>query len=485
MKGLVDEFQGLSDEFQEQLTKLLDVVKTGRVPSKDEMALIASAAGSLQEKYDAVYEMTASEVEAERLPEKGLSVSIYVKAVEDSRIRALRARIENAQSLLTRFLRVKSLIAAYSEALVPFQKDAEELLVKIGNADIEDAEPLLSQIAAPELFLRAMDADFNDCGSVELLEEISRHYPKRIQWGLAGGNYFTDGQRRVQKEDTEDGTKTGEAKSDMLTVVNRIKTSVPGAASFRKEIVRLAKTAQMIRIVLPMMTNLGALTKEQAYLFGVGMDCYENEEQSRKEADRAFDVLASKGIIAHYRYFDKDSVVDAYGLTSYCYGCMQKSSIASLRMFWGITIGDYKFCGDVQIEKSKVAAAVRNNAVLLEYFYGIKSQLSEEDYRAVKESIHWLGSCYQATVFYDGKPYQCCVPDMDADFSSFKDKNILLVWDRLGSSFAFGGECGRIFVFKNGKIYSCGSAFELPEQIKRLEEEEQAAAKQPLPAGPV
>ncbi len=455
MNELMAGYQELSGKIRERFAGILEVIDGGRVPSKDEMDSVEAMIGSLHEKYDAVYEMTASAVDAEELPEKGLPVAAYAEAVEKSRIRKLKQRIADARLSLGRFLKVSSPIEAYSEALIPFQKEAAELEEKLGAVGIEEAEPLLFEAAIPELFLHALDVDFHNSGSVELLEKISGHYPKRIQWGLVGKNYSEQGWQEPKQEleaDKKAETEDEEPGEAVLTAVNRIKISAPSATSFKKEIVRIAKSAQMVRIVLPMLTNLGVLTKEQAYRFGVGMDCFREEERSRKDVEEAFDVLASKGFVAHYQYHDGVSVVDAYCLTGYCYGCMQKNSIASLRMFWGITFGDYKFCGGVQMDKSIVAGAIGKNAVLLEYFYGIKARLSEAEYQVVKESIHWLGGCYEVAVFYEGKSYLCRILGHGEEASVPEDENILLIPGQTDYQADFGAGCGRIFAFKDGEV---------------------------------
>ena len=56
---------------------------------------------------------------------------------------------------------------------------------------------------------------------------------------------------------------------------NKLKGGTPSASAFRKDIIKLAKINREIRTVLPLLTNLGFLTKEQCFLFGACMDCYE------------------------------------------------------------------------------------------------------------------------------------------------------------------------------------------------------------------
>lgn len=50
------------------------------------------------------------------------------------------------------------------------------------------------------------------------------------------------------------------SKSDVLRAVNKVKKGTPNASSFKKEIVKLTKINKEIRVVLPLLTNLGILT---------------------------------------------------------------------------------------------------------------------------------------------------------------------------------------------------------------------------------
>lgn len=60
--------------------------------------------------------------------------------------------------------------------------------------------------------------------------------------------------------------KDAELVYEMLKPVNRIKTGSPSASSFRKDIVKLGKLNREVKAILPLLTNFGVLTKEQAYL---------------------------------------------------------------------------------------------------------------------------------------------------------------------------------------------------------------------------
>lgn len=549
----IAEFNGLSSKVNEQLTKLLIAVTEGRAPSKNEMDSVESAVGGLQKKYDEIYEITAAAVATDELPAKGLSVTEYVKTIENSKSNVIRVQLANAKAILERFISVKSLIDAYSKALAPFQTEATDLLTKLGAADAGAAEPLLPGVAAPELFLRVMDADINSDESVSLLENVSKYYPARVQIGLAGKNYFADkppaGQKVGPVEDTaavvaEDAAETDEVAStveaveavdteasadamrnneiayikeaalsdsvheslseaaekqanstssvineqetivgkiisendsetltaEMLTASNKVKTSTPSASSFRKEIVNMSKTVLEIRMILPLMTNLGVLTKEQIYFFGVCAGMLDENDKDRENVEAAMEALVSKGLMAHFEYFDGEASVNAYCLSSYCYGCMQKDTIASqMNGFWFLSYGDYKICTGAQIEKSTIVNAISCNSILLEYYYGIKPQLSKENYATVEKSINWCDDHYQVMAFYEDTPFNCYIINAATDVLRTNAENLLLVYGRLDCPTGFNATCENVFVFKGGEVYRCDTNSSILEQLERFE----------------
>lgn len=70
--------------------------------------------------------------------------------------------------------------------------------------------------------------------------------------------------------------------TEILIAVNRIKNSSPSASSFKKEIIKLAKNNKEVRAILPLMTNLGVLNREQIYIIGICMDAFGESDRDRK-----------------------------------------------------------------------------------------------------------------------------------------------------------------------------------------------------------
>ena len=71
----------------------------------------------LREKYSTAYQLLQDSVEADELPEHGVSVRELAEAMEHSQVRHLQEQLARAKEILHQFIRVKSLIDGYAKAL--------------------------------------------------------------------------------------------------------------------------------------------------------------------------------------------------------------------------------------------------------------------------------------------------------------------------------------------------------------------------------
>ena len=102
-----------------------------------------------------------------------------------------------------------------------------------------------------------------------------------------------------QKQETEE-VADEDVQLGILTATNRVKNSSPSASSFKKEIIKLAKNNKEVRAILPLLTNLGVLNREQIYIVGICMDVFEESDRDREKVEAAIDALARKGFIAGF-----------------------------------------------------------------------------------------------------------------------------------------------------------------------------------------
>ena len=126
----------------------------------------------------------------EEMPEEGSKASAYVDVINNSKSRLIKLQLNKAEAILKRFLKVRSFIAEYEAAFSPFKSKAADVLHEISEENIDD---MFSEAEAPELFLEALDTEnINGPEGFRILGEINKYYPMQVQWGLAGGQYFTD-----------------------------------------------------------------------------------------------------------------------------------------------------------------------------------------------------------------------------------------------------------------------------------------------------
>lgn len=212
MNHLLDLFDKQATSVKERLTSLLVTVSDGRVPDKIIMNNLNSDMEILLSKYEKLKSKAQSLIDASEMPEEGSRASAYVEAVNNSRNRMMKLRLEKAEAILRRFLKVKSLISGYENAISPFKTKAAEVLNEISEDDIDN---YTLETEASELFLKALDTD-NLTGKegFPILNEISKHYPSQVQWGLIGKNYFVDDSAEPKNEVHQE-KKTEDIKTDI------------------------------------------------------------------------------------------------------------------------------------------------------------------------------------------------------------------------------------------------------------------------------
>lgn len=490
IKVLLDSFNQQANNIKEQLGSLLVTVSDNRVPSEEEISVFNTEVIALRDKYNNIYAVAKTMVLDDELPTPGMNANAYVEAVQDSQIQVFREQAKQAKDVITKFIAVQSSLDMYMQALKPYQDAASELLEQISESTING---LLPKTEAPKVFLTAME--YNNIGAssegLDLMWKICQHYPAEVQWGLAAGQYFyadilkketsiheekdVDKRNSISKaqisetatvkpeaidssgESDEAGVSTlnkcqGDTTS-ILKIANKTKSGTPSASSFRKDIVKMARINRKVRTVLPLFTNLGVLTREQCFLFGVCMNCFDETDQSREHVSSAIESLVTKGYLACFKYEDAGENVCAYCLSNYCSSCMEKASIATqMKDFWLLSFGNYKLHTDNNMERAVIVNAVSTNEQLLKYVYTVKDILTEKEFRTVKSSIIWKAKFYQVTVFYEDIPYCCRLVNHLESADNIQAENILIC-DEIFSAESFHNKyCGNVFVLSKGNV---------------------------------
>lgn len=504
INSLIAEFDKEALAAKDRLTSVLTVVSKGMVPSKEEMTALDTVVFALQEKYHYICEVTQSLVSEDEMPQENSPVSSYAAAVEKNQAQILKMHIANIKAILEKFVCVKSLVSAYSEALAPFQAEATEVLQQLTTITADNIGNMLSAVEAPSAFIDVLDFDnINAPEGIRLLEKVSQYYPMQVQWGLVGRQYFVNEcnvevnlqpsseqhdavlatsvdenqivprlenhtdeifiNSTAQSTDSESDNMDGESEppvenNNFICAKNKIKTSTPSASAFRKDVISMSRANPSIRAILPLMTNLGALTLDQIILFGGYMNCFDNNDESKANVGKALDALSSKGLLTIYEYLEGENALMVYCLSPYCNSCMRKDSIASqMKSFWNISFGTHIIVGDAKISATCLANAIENNSLLLKYLYYAKSTTSSSEFSAITSSIKWDGEKYSAIVAYNNERFTSTLADSDADTHENQSKNILIVANDNGYSWDSDGTHDHVFVLKNDTLILYGS----------------------------
>ncbi len=541
MKELLNFFNKQSVCVQNRLSDILAKVSDGRVPNKDELRLYYSEMDSLIEKYNKLKEEAESILDPEEMPSEGCKAIEYIEAVANSKRRRIELQLEKVEGVLQKFLKVKSLITEYETAVIPFKKKAAEVLKTLSK---ENVEQMLSEMEAFELFLEAIEK--NNQERYKLLKEIDKHYPREVQWGLSGGLYFIDNNLKIEIKSDESAVKLTENKCDaedttignvkevaeeisnekidrsadeenfneiterptkdaelhgvptdkekflvekienkeeLLVAINKPKRGNPSATSFKKELAKIAKIHKETKFILPLMTNLGVLSKKQIYMFGECMNCIEHSDRDKEKVYEAIEYLVRKGYLACFSY-EVGEDKEVYCLSAYCYDCLKKDSISSkMSKFWCLSFGEVEIKTEAEIDKNIVNIFIRNNDRLVEYLYGVKGILEEKEYRKIVSSIKWKEYYYRIDVIKDGETINCCLYDPEGVSEEIKDDEGILVIGNdkeIDTTLMIGDK--KIFVYDNQSISPLekeSGNMEKSIKSETIDEIEQKSEKQP------
>lgn len=378
VEQMLAEYHFLAVNVENNLKFMLSLVAEGRVPSQESISTLNIALDDLSKKYMSIKDI-ANGIDADQATKiVDGTVFEYAQLIEKCHNLQIKERLAEIETQMRRFISVKSLVEKYGNALLPFQKEAENLLKELGQISTGDIPETILQVAANQtLFLHAVECDvFDDTEDEELLDSLDDIFTPIITRGLIRKKYYISqeyvsgvstaeteledccpyigGVSSVNAEDvispaldrpeivaekpTEDETEIFEqptADNDhtvdgitaenpeknvaavMVTATNRIKEKPANASAFKNEIGKLGKAANSI---LPLFTNLGALLDTQVFAFGRYLECFKPNET--KTVELTLSQLAAKNILAEYDFQSSGNKV--YCLTTYGFSCLFK-----------------------------------------------------------------------------------------------------------------------------------------------------------------
>lgn len=461
----ISDFSNRADYIKSQANELLKTIAEGRVPSKDAVGDFDTQIEGLRSCYDNLVDLARTKIPAEDCPADGEPIYCFASTLAE-----YESQLTGAKEILQKFASVRSCVDSYTKAIEPYQNDAHSLLESLSSGETINSTKLagptlfLKTIESPDLT--------TDEG-LALLEEVSDFYSGKVLFGLQNKKYFIaaepqiddnptktelpteavedDSLRKtsnaidetvnvpaesingevttvesmhssdsvastelsmesVEEETDTEAESNGTPKDDVLLAPSKkLKTSTPSAAGFKQEIADLRRFAKDILSILPLLTNLGALTERQIFRFGVCMSFYTDNDQGKQKVSFALNQLVSKSMLALYVLSNGESV---YCLTPYSHTCLQKESIRTLKI-WDVSFGNYPICGKNEMSESVLSIAIDENETLLTYFDGIKASLPNKEYNKIKSSIKHIDGGYLVGVW--ASEFVICSTVVDGD----------------------------------------------------------------------
>ena len=192
IEELLQAFDQCAKESQDQLTEMLSTISEGRVPSRTDISQFELVIANLRVKYDCVYQAAADQLPSDELPPDNAPASAFVEALKNSETLRIKQQLAQAKNILQRFISVRSLIAAYSDALRPFQQEAAALLGSLDENKVQ-TNAVTDALAGPQVLLAALDfPDKETEEGLAICDQITDYYPKRVYAGIVADKYFFD-----------------------------------------------------------------------------------------------------------------------------------------------------------------------------------------------------------------------------------------------------------------------------------------------------
>lgn len=494
---VVAEFYRMADGVKEQLSNILNLLEDGRVPDQKSISEFDAAMERLQEQYDAVYSLTQSMVADGELPTEGCSISECVQAVDASKLQQIKAQLREIETVLQRFVDVRSLMAECSQALAPYQEKASQMLQQLKNNYSAISPEVVETSDGHRIFLKILDEkNLQSEEKFRLLEKAGSIYPQVVQIGLAMGQYYipdgtsaepvssqtinenvgrnsTPNEGRLHPKTLEKEPEIAITDENSSKELFHAKTKVKdgltlSAKSFTGDVSNVARIYHKAHFILPFFTHLGALTVDQIYEVGIALDFLDDPADKpdisatkiKISIKNTLDELIAKNCLVAYETDAQQPERDVYCLTHYGHRCLAKSTIVNLKLsksgrsFWALPLGHHPLHGGDTIEKNTLNSAVSQNNLLLNYLHGMKEQLSREEYNKITASISWKENHFSVVVPWEGENFSCQIIESVCDAKDSAE-NILIIADTLeevNDSFYKNREC---FIFNHGKLTRC------------------------------
>ena len=484
-KELVSAFDNEIVSVDQKLAELQDYIHSYRLPAKSELDLVTQAIEQLSEKYRKIYSLTKNITSSEEIQETD-GVENFIRAVEQSKHMALRAKVNEAREILSRFCRIIP-PSSDPKCIEHHQQNAQKALEKLSNVDNQDVESLLELANGPKVFLDAFDCDSEADEFFDLLEKARVIYGPKISFWLTSKKFREAEpqddavQEPVAQESASQESVAEEPVVEQPTVEDELSVveqptvedelsaveepvveqpsvkdefisaygdvTVPPLKKFKDDIIPLLRS-KIHSFILPALSKFGFLNRHQ---IGAILKPIEGFLVSGLQMD--------EGVKAHM-YVEYEMAGEGgdqtkyYSLSRYFSDGFNKNKDKVKRELL-LSYSQGGLIGEKLLSRSVAESHVRKNGVLFAYYESLSQILEKQNFKKIVDGTIRKKDSYRVPVPYENRFVDCYLILDASDAMESDCQDVLVIADVLEIPQVFNAACENVYVAKGGKIYKC------------------------------
>ncbi|MCI6519245.1 MAG: hypothetical protein MR432_06710, partial [Prevotellaceae bacterium] len=494
----IDEFKELVSAFDneivfvdQKLAELQDCIHSYKLPAKNELDLVTQAIGQLSEKYRKIYSLTKNITSSEEIHETD-GVENFICAVERSKYMVLRAKVNEAREILSRFCRIIP-PSSDPKCIELHQQNAQNALEKLSNIENQDIESLLELANAPKVFLDAFDCDSEADEFFDLLEKAREIYGPKVSF-LLTSKKFSEAKLQevavqepepqepvvqepeskelesqkvaVQKSEPQEpaaeepAVEKPSVKDDFISACDDV--IVPPLKKFMDDIKPLTRYVNH-SFILPALSKFGFLNIHQI-----------NKIMKPIEDISVTDLQMGNGELAHmyvaYEMAGEDGdQTKYYSLTRYFSDGFNKNKDKVKKEFH-LSYSQGGLIGEKLLSRTVAESHIRKNGVLFAYYESLSQVLESQNFKKIVDGTVRKKDSYRVPVPYEDRCVDCYLILDASDAVESDCQDFLVVADAMEIPQVFNAACKNVYVVKGGKIYKCNpKAGSVSEQVLDIE----------------
>ncbi|MBQ3402718.1 MAG: ATP-binding protein [Synergistaceae bacterium] len=451
----LDKFEALASDGKNLLIEISGSLEQGYPPNGSMISNVSASLNGLRQLYEKICSMIAAESPNSEILTQNMAASELRKLAA-----GLNENVEHAKNDIKRFMRVRSDMPSFDECIKPVKEKAAKLLRRLEDTGLSGGarKSALNEAVKYQKILAMLDTELND-ETFSDTSEMMKAFPPIFVGGVIGRCYYigpeeeqdemppetsgtTEPEPKPEPEpepepETISGKDTG-GTGEMLSARTPVKYKKPGASVFTDDIIKPSARvgvdwAMEVREIINTFTHFGIMTIEQAFKFRTYFKAWHLKSSSERKM-YLHDILGgdTDGEISLIRnvieWLERRKAASVYQLTKgeyvYCLTvwtneCLSKKDIR--KKFSSVALGNVKFSGSDEIEKSRVEKFLHTNELILRYLeVSAGSVITDRDkYMSLLSGLNGGRGDIFVPVFWEGTEYKCRLLDSVREAESY------------------------------------------------------------------